>query len=165
MPRLAGLSAEYLARQLRAFKNSERPNIVMSQFSIERDLSEAEIRDISVYLSKIDLHKNTPLASDSLLSNDQFPLDKRMIYVKEDLANALKGKYIYRKLCKNCHGIKAGGGKRAPQLAGQYPNYIIGQIGDFRDAKRPHPVINKNISKLTETDLHNLLAYLAELND
>jgi cytochrome c553 len=48
------LRAKYIAKQLRAFKTKERINIPMYLYAIERDLPEAEARDIARLLSKIE---------------------------------------------------------------------------------------------------------------
>ena len=54
IPKLAGLEAEYIARQLMAFKNKKRTggrSIIM--WGIAERLNEKEMRQIAEYLSKV----------------------------------------------------------------------------------------------------------------
>jgi len=50
-PRLAGINADYLADQMRKFKTRERENIPMIPFAVDRELSEADVLDVTRYLS------------------------------------------------------------------------------------------------------------------
>src|ERR671939_1001747 len=52
-PRLAGLDAGYLARQLRHFKERRRVNIPMVPYTTERELPETDVVTIAGYLSSI----------------------------------------------------------------------------------------------------------------
>ena len=59
-PRLAGLTAEYIARQLRNFKQRERINIPMLPYTNERELPEGDLVSIAAYLASIQLPTKLP---------------------------------------------------------------------------------------------------------
>jgi len=51
-PRLAGLTADYLARQLRNFKQRKRLNIPMLPYTNDRELPEEDLVSIAAYLAE-----------------------------------------------------------------------------------------------------------------
>ncbi len=53
IPRLAGLQRDYLAMQLRGFKNGARPDIDGTMASAAQPLSETDIADIATYLASL----------------------------------------------------------------------------------------------------------------
>ena len=59
-PRLGGLNADYLADQMRKFKSRERENIPMIPFAVDRELSEADVLDVTRFLSEVKLDTKPP---------------------------------------------------------------------------------------------------------
>ncbi|MBW2220046.1 MAG: NapC/NirT family cytochrome c [Deltaproteobacteria bacterium] len=64
-PRLAGLDANYLAKQLRVFKTRERLNIPMTPYTNERELPEEDLVLIAAYLSQIEIPSKLPPIDES----------------------------------------------------------------------------------------------------
>jgi len=63
-PRLAGLTAEYIARQLRNFKQRERINIPMLPYTNDRELPEEDLVSIAAYLASIQLPTADKITAD-----------------------------------------------------------------------------------------------------
>ena len=63
-PRLAGLDAEYIAKQINDFKNRKRINIPMIPYANDRELPGHDIQVISHYLSSIKLPTKLPPVDD-----------------------------------------------------------------------------------------------------
>jgi cytochrome c553 len=110
-PRIAGQSAYYLARQLRAFAAEVRANAVMSP--IAKALSSDDIADVSAYYAGL-LPPFPPLQA----------ADPALVKAGEELASI--GNNTRRiQACDNCHGPGGAGEPPAiPYLAGQYASYI-----------------------------------------
>jgi cytochrome c553 len=120
-PALAGLTREYLAKQLTDFRSGERTNPLMVQ--IAKGLSNDEIGSLAVYYGALP----TP-SSAAPLQNES---DRgRHLHDLGDNALALAA-------CANCHGANgAGGGPLLPRLAGQPQQYLMDQLNAFRNGQR-----------------------------
>lgn len=59
-PRLAGLPYEYIQEQLLSFKARERINIPMFPFTVERELNDQDIMDVSAYIAEMELSNRMP---------------------------------------------------------------------------------------------------------
>lgn len=64
-PRLAGMPMEFIARQLRLFRDRERPNMAMIEYVDERQMPDADIRDIATFLARITLKTKLPPVNES----------------------------------------------------------------------------------------------------
>jgi cytochrome c553 len=68
--------------------------------------------------------------------------------------------------CQECHGADGNGngqdGKFA-KLAGQYPDYIVKQLQDFRSGARKHDLMGIMARSLDEPDLADIAVYYAGL--
>jgi cytochrome subunit of sulfide dehydrogenase len=61
--------------------------------------------------------------------------------------------------CAICHGtggVNAGG---LPNLAGQTKDYIVGQLRDFRDGKRPATIMHQISKGLTEEQIEAVAVF------
>ena len=70
--------------------------------------------------------------------------------------------------CLECHGASSAGqgfstgsdGKFA-KLGGQYPDYIVKQVHDFRSGRRKHEFMAMMAKSISDTDLADIAAYFA----
>lgn len=169
-PRLAGLDADYLARQLRAFKDRSRINIPMFPYSTERELPEGDILTISRYLSRINLTSKLGAGKEG-----EFDALARLQESKDVLniplfsGNVEAGKRSYDRECAGCHGADGAGtpAKKAPALAGQHSSYIQRQIAEFRKGERRHETRSDRevFGHFGEAEINDILAYLSTLDD
>jgi len=76
---------------------------------------------------------------------------------KPDLA---RGQAIATQVCGACHTVDGTRGSPAnPILAGQHPEYIAKQLGEFKAGKRNNPVMKGFASALSEADIKNVAAF------
>lgn len=81
--------------------------------------------------------------------------------------DSAKGQSIANKICAACHGPDGNSPTSAnPKLAGQIPEYIQKQLGNFKSvagkkAERENPVMGGMASGLSEQDIRDVAAYFA----
>ncbi|OYZ54112.1 MAG: cytochrome c4, partial [Hydrogenophilales bacterium 16-61-112] len=116
-PKLAGLNAEYINKQLTEFKSGARKNAIMS--GMVANLTPQDMLNLAAYFSA---QQPKPATS-------------------KDQALALQGQKIFRggvmgagvPACASCHGPQGKGiPAQFPRLAGQHSEYIYTQLNAFR---------------------------------
>lgn len=71
------------------------------------------------------------------------------------------GQAKYDAVCAACHGAAGNSGTPAnPKLAQQHPDYIVKQLQEFKNGKRPSPVMQGFAAQLTEQDMKNIGSYV-----
>ena len=55
--------------------------------------------------------------------------------------------------CTMCHGAQGMSASDAPNLAGQYPEVVIKQLHDYKNAKRQNTVMQALAAKLSDRDI------------
>ncbi len=169
-PRLAGLDAEYLARQLQYFKTRERLNIPMIPYATERELPEEDIKLISTYLSQLKLaSKLPPLEEESFDAFERLQQSQLVVNIARYPGNIRTGQRLYRQECGGCHGRTGEGDrlKQGPPLNGQYSQYLIRQIDNFRSGERLHddPRDAKIFQDFNQAEINDILAFLSVQDD
>ena len=61
-------------------------------------------------------------------------------------------------ICHGTNGVNAGG---MPNLAGQHKDYLVQQMRDFRDGKRPATIMHQISKGYTEPQIEALAAYFS----
>jgi len=85
----------------------------------------------------------------------------------EAKADSAKGQSIANKVCAACHGADGNSPTSAnPKLAGQIPEYIQKQLGNFKSvdgkkAERESPVMGVMTAGLSATDERDVAAYFS----
>ncbi len=142
-PILAGQTARYIYLQLRDFKEGRRSDPRMSP--IAAGLSREDMLDLADYFAA------------------QKP---QAVAVKADPAQIEAGqKKAAATLCTMCHLGGFKGQNEIPRVAGQYPQYIVKQLKDFRAHQRTNDAGNMtSVTKgLSDEDIENLAVYIANL--
>ena len=77
--------------------------------------------------------------------------------------NAANGKAISEKVCAACHGVDGAKpvGPENPLLAGQYPDYLVKAISDYKSGKRANPVMKAFAEPLKKQEIEDLAAWFA----
>lgn len=150
-PRLAGLPAGYLAKQLDDFRNGSRKQAVMEPLAKAMDA--AEIEAVSAYLSKLpadaagDEHRQQ-IAAD--------PVQRLALY--GDWSRMIPG-------CVQCHGPGGSGvGEHFPPLAGQPASYLVAQLNAWRDGSRsndPNQLMVGVAKAMTDAEIKAIADYFA----
>lgn len=77
------------------------------------------------------------------------------------------GEEVYTRLCGSCHGAKAEGDnlKRYPRLAGQHYEYLLSQLHDAAEGRRPNfpPAHIHLLQSLGRPDFMGIADYLSRL--
>ena len=152
-PSIAGQHAPYIVRQLQAFQNGERTNILMSSQTI--GMTEQDMKDVAVFFAA------QPAAAKSVA----------------DPALVEKGEALYRggdkesgaAACLTCHGPTGRGNPSAryPLLRGQHATYIAATLREYATETRKSDGttrIMRDIAKrLSEDDIVAVAAYVQGL--
>ncbi len=165
-PNLAGQHADYIAKQLAAFKDGSRVAPVMAPMAM--GLSAEDMADLAAYFASLPSDGAASVAdatSSEATSAVATPVAPTMV------ADAASGKTIYTMgdaargitACVACHG-KEGNSEVLinPNLAEQHPEYITKQLNAFRDGSRLDPAMNTIAKNLSEQDVADLGAYFKD---
>lgn len=121
-PNLAGQNAKYLLAQLKAFKDGDRNDPVMSTQVVA--LTDEDMRNIAVYFESLPAAAQ-PVADASLIDRG------RALYRGGDKADGTSA-------CLACHGPTGRGNPAAgyPSLNGQHSTYTAKQLADYANGTR-----------------------------
>lgn len=149
-PRLAGLDAAYLRRQLDALATGTRDNPVMKP--VASGLSEEERQAMADYYSRMPVPSNSAATAP--------PADG----VGAELA--LRGRWSRQvPACEQCHGPGGVGvGEHFPPLAGQPASYLATQLKAFRQGTRrndPQELMRHLSKALDDRDIQAVADWFA----
>ncbi len=146
-PRLAGLPAGYLQKQMEDYATGLRAHEVM--------------RDSARFL---DSHERVRVANFyAALPPQDFPFETRLA-TSEALAAATPG--LYAGACQQCHGIEGIGTVNGPPLNAQPAFYLTQQLQDWQVSKRRNDgnhVMLKVAQQLDAGQVRQLSLYLAQI--
>lgn len=154
-PRLAGLNADYLKRQLDAFAKGERNNPMMTP--IAKTLNEDDRVALANYYAGLGISSSTTTTTAPTTQTNAV-----------GVMLALKGRWSQDlPACVQCHGAMGSGvGTVFPALAGQSANYIENQLHAWQQGQRapgPLGLMKVIASKLSSTDIKEVANYFAAL--
>jgi cytochrome c553 len=169
-PHLAGQKAEYIVKQLKAFKAGDRVDPTMAPMAA--GLSEEDMADLAAYFSSLpwsDAPAETaaPAASSSSDTSSSVPAATTApVVVNKSMAfhnggNASDGQ-AKSAACSACHGVDGNSlVPMYPKLAGQGASYIAKQLADFKSSTRKDPLMAGMVAGLSEQDMADLGAFYA----
>lgn len=153
-PRLAGQSADYLYRSLRAYASGARRNAIMSE--VAAALSDQQMRDVALWYAT-----RRDVAASPAGETDPELLQLGAVVA----ATGSAGSRV--QACVNCHGPGGAGLAPAiPYLAGQVRSYVAAQLHAWRDrARGPDElgVMAGIARRLTDDEIAATSAYYAAL--
>ncbi len=161
VPRLAGLSAEYLEHKLQGFRAAasapvdEAISRVVRTASGSRDQTvtaeaSAHMVGLAHGISDRDLKAAAQWYSAQPPAPAKGGTGKDIEFGKSLFAEGLKSKGI--QACQTCHGADAQGTSIAPRLAGQNAAYLMGQLALFRATADPNRSLMISIARSMEDD-------------
>ena len=140
-PSLAGQTRDYLYRQIKAFKDGQRKNSMMSPAVVV--LSDQDMQDLAEYFSEQTLIRST---------------------AKTDPAVVAQGKKIASEAqCVACHQPNFKGLNEFPRVSRQKYPYIVKQLKDYRDGTRASDIMGPTVKNLTDEQIEALAQYLTSL--
>ncbi len=172
-PRIAGLSIPYIIKEIVLFRERLRPNIAMVEHVEERQLANDEVMDIAIYLNKIKLNNRLSIIDENAPDFDAYARlqeAKSVLQIGRTEGDIKKGKKLYKKECKSCHGKKGEGNQEdaTPRLAGQYQKYLWRQINLYIKGKRLHDEDDPEeefLKDFSKEQLGDIFAYISTLDD
>ena len=164
-PNLAGQHADYIVKQLKAFKNgTDRSDPVMS--GMAASLSEQDMADIGAYYNSL------PRTAEKAGSADGSAGESAVAAVAKYEPSAIAGKSLYELgdesrsigACIGCHGKDGNSDVLIyPNLAKQHPQYIEKQLHNFKaDKNRSNYAMNQFASQMTDEEILDIGAYFAD---
>jgi cytochrome c553 len=150
-PSLAGLGSDYIAEQLKNFKEGKRTNPVMMPNAMS--LSAGDMADLGAYFDSL---TNTGLEADP-----SYWQAGEKLYRGGDSARGIPA-------CMACHGPTGHGNEPAkfPALRGQQSVYVMKQLNDYASGARPtgpNGIMQTIAKRLSADDIRNLASYLQGL--
>ena len=81
-------------------------------------------------------------------------------------ADVEAGKAKAEQVCKTCHGMDGVGiDDTYPKLAGQYADYMVQALKDYRSGARKNAIMAGFSATLTDEDIVNVAEYYATLQE
>jgi cytochrome c553 len=148
-PKLAGLDATYIVKQLHDFKYGRRTFDAMN--TLAQGLSEADIQSDADYFAA---QVRTPdEVTDKVLAERGAAIIKHGI--RDQAVPA----------CANCHNDGATGTFRYPRLAGQKPDYVINQLTHFKSGERHNDFgyMSRVAMRLSDDEIKAVAEYISGL--
>jgi cytochrome c553 len=147
-PSLAGLGADYIAEQLKNFKEGKRASPVMMPMT--STMTSDDMADLGLYFDSM---PNTGLEADP-----SFWQAGEKLYRAGDSARGIPA-------CMACHGPtgKGNGPAKFPALRGQHANYVVKQLNDYASGTRvtgPNGIMQTIAKRLSTEDIRDLASYL-----
>jgi cytochrome c553 len=147
-PSLAGIGADYIAEQLKNFKEGKRSSPIM--MPIVAPLNADDFADLGAYFDSL---TNTGLEADP-----SFWQAGEKLYRGGDQGRSIPA-------CMACHGPTGAGNEpaRFPALRGQHSVYVVKQLNDYASGARttgPNGIMQTIAKRLSPDDMRNLAAYI-----
>ena len=148
-PKLAGLDALYIIKELNDFKYGRR--IFDAMNGLAKGLSEADIRaDAEYFAAQI---RTPDEVTDKALAQRGEAIIQHGI-----LDQAVPA-------CANCHNDGVTGTFRYPRLAGQKPDYVLNQLMHFKSGERHNDFgyMSRVAMRLTDAEMKAAAEYISGL--
>jgi cytochrome c553 len=145
-PRLAGLDAGYIAKQLVDYANETRPDALMA--SIAARMSDGDRRAVAQYYATM------------AAPAPRIPSSAMALYHQGDRARGIRA-------CVNCHGADgAGEGPANPAIAGQPAAYTAEQLRRWKRSERRNDardVMGRAARGMSDDEIAAIAAYVEQM--
>ena len=149
-PQLAGQHTTVLIKQMADIRAGLRDNPTMYPFAATLT-DPQELADVAAYIEGLCI-----------------PVEHGKYEGADAALQIAKGKELYEKQCKECHGANGEGAKEKfyPVIAGQHYKYLLRQMTEIRDGHRrnANPDMVKVIKPYTNEQLVAISAYQSSLS-
>src|SRR5262249_50646244 len=137
-----------LAKQIIDYQHDRRWDIRMEHFADKHHLADPQaIGDVTGYIHQLTADSPPGVGDGELVKH---------------------GANVYGRRCESCHGDSAQGDakKMVPRIAGQHYDYLMRQIYDGADGRRPNfsPAHIIMLTTLDRRDIVGVADYLSRLN-
>ncbi|HEY0684275.1 MAG TPA: c-type cytochrome [Steroidobacter sp.] len=151
-PNLAGQHETYIKRQLSAFKNDQRQNVLMTPMA--KPLSDEDIADLGAFFS-------TQKATGTLEAEPSKVALGEKLFRAGDMSKGIAA-------CASCHGPNGAGNPAAgyAQIKGQHASYTAAQLKAYRSGTRqtdPNQMMRNVASSLSDEQIDAVASYIQGL--
>lgn len=148
-PRLAGLHATYLTKQLKDYRDGKRTSAMMMPYL--EGLTDEDFLHVSAYFAELEPTLGV-VTDPSLLALG------RSVYVDGNPGRGLPA-------CAGCHGDDGEGTRRFPRLAGQSADYVIEQMRLYAAGERTNDrgLMQTVADRITGEETLAVAQYIASL--
>lgn len=167
-PNLAGQHADYIAKQLKAFKDGSRKDPVMAPMAM--GLSDQDMADLGAYFEGLGKETAAAPAADGSApapvaaapaKKDDSHLYTAAPEVPAGQPSVAAGK-TKSASCAACHGADGNAlVTMYPKIAGQSEAYIAKQLHEFKSGARKDPVMGPMAAPLSSQDIADLAIYFS----
>jgi cytochrome c553 len=145
VPRIAGQHFSVLAKQLVDYRHDRRWDLRMEHFTDQHHLVDAQaIADVAGYINQLKVNSEPGIGTGELVEH---------------------GASLYAQQCQSCHGRSGEGNAKGqiPQIAGQHYEYLVRQIHDAVEGRRPNFSVThvRLLARLQRDDIVGLADYLS----
>jgi cytochrome c553 len=152
-PSLAGQHAQYTVKQLKAFKNDERVDPLMTPMA--KPLSDADMEDLGAYFAA--------QSATGLEAEPSKVTDGQRLYRGGEPINSVAA-------CIACHGPAGAGNPAAkyPAVRGQQAAYVVAQLKAYRSGARKtdqsmNQMMRDVAAKLSDAQIDAVASYIQGL--
>jgi cytochrome c553 len=147
-PKIAGLDAAYITRQLQLFAAGNRRSDIMTP--IASTLSRSDIQELAEHFAKSKPQRGK-------VADAQLALAGRAIFRDGDTESGAPS-------CEGCHLPNGVGNSRFPRLAGQHQTYVERQMLEFKNGVRTtNRLMNTVGQRLSAAEIKAVAEYIAGL--
>jgi cytochrome c553 len=148
VPRIAGQHTAVISKELVDYRHDRRWDIRMEHFADKHHLEDAQaIADVATYVHFLTIDVPPGVGDGELVEH---------------------GSAVYADRCKSCHGASADGdaSKMIPRIAGQHYEYLMRQMYDAVDGRRPNfPASHvRLLARLQRADIVGLADFLSRMH-
>lgn len=145
VPRIAGQHVSVLIKQLVDYRHDRRWDLRMEHYADNHHLKNPQdLADVTAYIHQLEVNVPPGVGDGELVEH---------------------GGALYAGRCASCHGRFAEGnaGKQVPRLAGQHYEYLMRQIYDAVDRRRPNfsPAHIRILARLNRDDIMGVADFLS----
>jgi cytochrome c553 len=145
VPRIAGQHVSVVAKQLVDYRHDRRWDLRMEHFTDQHHLADAQaIADVAAYINQLKIDSAPGIGTGELVE---------------------RGASLYSQRCQSCHGRSGEGNakRQIPLIAGQHYEYLVRQIHDAVDGRRPNFSVThiRLLARLQRDDIVGLADYLS----
>lgn len=145
VPRIAGQNAEYIKKALHEYREGIRKHPTMGAQA--EGMTDQDIVNIAAYLSSQGQPYEKPKPADKAVAST----------ASSDAPGAKKA--VVCQACHGKHGIATS--PQYPDLAGQYADYMVQVMHEYKDGQRKNAIMKGFVSQLSNEDMEQIAAYFA----
>ena len=147
VPAIAGQHFRVIARQLIDYRHDERWDVRMEHFAdFPYLIFEQDVADVAAHIAQLERTGSGDLGDGNYLEH---------------------GAVVYKRGCARCHGVAGEGSdlQGYPRLAGQHYPYLVRQMHDALEGRRPNfsPAHVRLLSHFTRDDIDGVADYLSRM--